>query len=351
MADRRGAGSGRRGFEERHVRVAETLLRHIREGRAEWTQAWEPGGAPRRAASVATGREYRGGNSLWLADVAREKGWSDHRWGTLREVEGLGGSVRRGERGVRIHVLLDGEGEIAPDGRGGRLLGEVEVFNAEQCQGLPELPRGPRWARVDRAERILEGSGARIRHAGGDRAYFDLARDRIVLPHRDQFHDGPSYYQTALHELGHWTGHPARLDRETLVRGTELGVGSALYAREELRAEISSAVTCQRLNLGHDPVRHAGYVRGYMRELRNDPLEIYRAARAAYRISDYIFERVRDREPEREAGGRDGQRTAERRVREPSATARHGDPRPAAGERQRPFQRERLPEGRLSPLR
>ena len=214
------------------------------------------------------------------------------------------------------------------------------MYNAEQCEGLPERPRDdrPRWGSIDEAERILKHSGAQIRNTGDDRAYYDLAnRDRIVLPHRDQFPDAPSYYQTALHELGHWTGHPERLNRETLVRGTEQGFGSALYAREELRAEISSMVTCQRLNLGHDPERHAGYVRTWVRALRDDPREIYRSADEAHRISDYIFERVRERAPEREAGGRHGERVRRAQGPEPSAPGRGEDPRPVAGEQQRLF--------------
>ena len=350
MSGRRSAGDGRRRIENRHRRVAETLIEAIREGRAAWTQAWCPAGAPRLPASVSSGREYRGLNSVWLADVAAERGYSDHRWGTFREVEGLGGSVREGEQGFRIHVFRYEAQGMLPEERG---LYEVEVFNAEQCEGLPERPRydRPSWGDIDEAERVLKHSGARIRNTGDDRAYYDLDRDRIVLPHRDQFPDAPSYYQTALHELGHWTGHPERLNRETLVWGTEQGFGSALYAREELRAEISSMVTCRRLNLGHDPERHAGYVRTWVKALRDDPREIYQSADEAHRISDYIFERVRERAPEREAGGRHGERSAVRGAPEPSAPGRGEHPRPVVGEQRQLFRRERVPEGRFAPAR
>ena len=372
MARRRWSAEDRRqSVENHHRRVAETLIEAMREGRAVWTQAWNPGRAPRLPANVSTGKEYRGGNSLHLFTVAAERGYSDHRWGTFKQVKGMGGHVRRGEKGSRILAIRTDFRKLARDGLGRPLLDDkgrrtyetrklrrpiyrtYTVFNAEQCEGLPERPRDdrPRWADIDEAERVLKGSGAAIRNEEGDRAYYDLARDRIVLPHREQFPDAPTYYQTALHELGHWTGHPERLNRETLVRGTEAGFWSPLYAREELRAEISSMVTCQRLNLGHDPERHAGYVRTWVRALRDDPREIYRAASEAYRISDYIFERVRERDPEREAGGRDGERSAERKVLEPSAPKRGEDPRPAAGEQQRLFQRERVPEGRFAPGR
>ena len=40
--------------------------------------------------------------------------------------------------------------------------------------------------------------------------------DRIVLPFRERFPEAAGYYQAALHELGHWTGHASRLNRATL---------------------------------------------------------------------------------------------------------------------------------------
>ena len=61
------------------------------------------------------------------------------------------------------------------------------------------------------AERVLEDSGVPVRHVAGDRAFYNLNRDEIVLPERGQFPSANHYYQTALHELGHSTGHPERI--------------------------------------------------------------------------------------------------------------------------------------------
>ena len=54
------------------------------------------------------------------------------------------------------------------------------------------------------------------------------------MPLKAQFSDEVGYYSTALHELGHWTGHETRLNRESGP------FGSISYAKEELRAEIGS---------------------------------------------------------------------------------------------------------------
>ena len=84
---------------------------------------------------------------------------------------------------------------------------------------------------------------------------YNLNRDEIVLPERVQFPSANHYYQTALHELGHSTGHPERMNRATLTEGMSEGFGSPAYAKEELRAEISAMMTGERVGVGHDPRR------------------------------------------------------------------------------------------------
>ena len=115
----------------------------------------------------------------------------------------------------------------------------------------------------------------------------------------------PSYQLRALHELGHWTGHASRLNRATLQEGIVEGPYSKQYAREELRAEISSMMTGDRLNLGHDPAWSASYLGHWVKALLEDSREIYRAARDAQDISDFLMQPERDRVAEREAQGRE----------------------------------------------
>ena len=134
----------------------------------------------------------------------------------------------------------------------------------------------------------------------GDRAFYNLNRDEIVLPERGQFPSANHYYQTALHELGHSTGHPERMNRATLTQGIGEGFGSPAYAKEELRAEISAMMTGERVGVGHDPSRGAAYVEGWVAALEEDPREIRRAAADAQKISDFVLDRSRDRQAERE---------------------------------------------------
>ena len=272
-------------------------------------------------ANVDTDRSYRGGNSLHLAAVQQERGYGDVRWGTYRQIQARGGQVRKGETGTRIlsfqdkkrTQVTDERGRPRRDGEGKRVyryerlkapfVRQYTVFNAEQADGLPARSTPtpePLWKTHQEAERVLEDGGVPIRHVAGDRAFYHLNRDEVVLPDRGQFPSANHYYQTALHELGHSTGHPERMNRETLVEGIKTGFGSPDYAKEELRAEISAMMTGERVGVGHDPSRGAAYVEGWIAALEEDPREIRRAAADAQKISDFVLVRHIEREAARE---------------------------------------------------
>ena len=152
--------------------------------------------------------------------------YPDVRWGTYRQIQARGGQVRKGEQGTRILSFQDHR-KIAVNDERGRPKRDNE---------------GKRVYRYERlkAPVVRQYSGVPVRHMAADRAFYNLNRDEIVLPERGQFPSANHYYQTALHELGHSTGHPERMNRATLTQGMNDGFGSPAYAKEELRAEISA---------------------------------------------------------------------------------------------------------------
>jgi putative DNA primase/helicase len=98
-----------------------------------------------------------------------------------------------------------------------------------------------------------------------------------------QFPTGDRYYATALHELGHATGHSSRLNRDLAHP-----FGSEGYAREELRAEIGSLMLGEQLGIGHDPGQHVAYVASWIKVLQQDPREVFRAAADAEKITALV---------------------------------------------------------------
>jgi antirestriction protein ArdC len=206
--------------------------------------------------------------------------------------------VRQGERGTHIEFweLRAREPEAAPDAESSekpnsrRLLHRVyTVFNAQQIDGVPAYAPKEHtpFETVASGERVLANSGANILHDQRDRAFYDRREDAIHLPPKAAFHDAASYFGTALHELAHHSGHPSRLNRETLNESYRFG--DTNYAREELRAELASVFLAAELGVPHDPAQHAAYVGSWIESLRKDKNEIFRAAHDASQAADFVL--------------------------------------------------------------
>ena len=280
--------------------VADKLIAQLEQGVAPWQRPWES--APPGSTfpmNPTTGKRYKGINALYL--MAQE--YPDQRWMTYKQAAAAGAQVRKGEHGTPVQYWKFTEEQTRRDEHGQPVLdadGNPEkvtvtlerprvffatVFNAEQIDGLPPLERKPvEWEAMERAEYILKASGVDIYHALQDRAFYRPATDSIHLPDRGQFESADRYYATALHELGHATGHESRLGRDL-----SHPFGSEGYAKEELRAEIASLMLGDELGIGHDPGQHAAYVGSWIKALKEDPLEIFRAAADAEKIQDLVL--------------------------------------------------------------
>lgn len=286
-----------------HEIVAEKLIEQLKQGTAPWQKPWQPGEAGGIVPmNPTTENRYKGINAMWLM----AQGYSDQRWMTYKQAQDIGAQVRKGEKGTGIQYwkfteeqsLRDDHGKPVINAEGEKVKQTVRlerpraffatVFNAEQIDGLPPLqPKveaEQTWKAQERAENILVASGAVIRHGEADRAFYRPSTDSIHLPDKGQFPSADNYYATALHELGHWTGHSSRLDRDLMG-----GFGSASYAKEELRAEIASMILGDELGIGHDPGQHVAYVGSWIKSLQEDPLEIFRAASDAEKIQGYVL--------------------------------------------------------------
>ena len=294
--------------------VTDSIVRMLEEGVAPWQKPWEPG-APALSAPMnpTTGRAYRGGNAIHLIATAMRKGYDDPRWMTYKQAAEEGWQVRRGEKGTHIEfwdIQSDspaergrrGErGDELPDPAAGernkgRLIHRVyTVFNATQITGIPPYTAKQRskFEVVQAGESILKNSGVPISHDQNDRAFYNRVEDAIHLPPKEAFKDQAGYYGTALHELAHATGHPSRLNRPTLNESYRFG--DLNYAKEELRAELASVFLAAERGIPHNPEQHAAYVGSWIKALKQDKNEIFRAAHDASRATDFLLSLERDR--------------------------------------------------------
>ncbi|WP_247594897.1 zincin-like metallopeptidase domain-containing protein [Sphingopyxis sp. PAMC25046] len=300
--------------------VTARIVAELEAGRVPWTQPWDATDfAPGLPRNADTGRSYSGINILILWAEAVQRGFAAQGWLTFRQALAAGGQVRKGEKGTTIFYAArftpkdgDGGSAISTEGprggaRGGACGGEggdtpmvpflkrFTVFNVGQVDGLPErcttsdsvpLPRET----IPVAQRLIAATGADIR-IGGNEAYYSPSGDYVALPPQQAFFQQIDYYRTALHELGHWTGHASRLGRD------QTGCfGSAAYGREELCAELASAFLCAALGI-RPTVRHADYVGAWLAIMRADTRAIFKAASLASKAADYLLAFAPDAAP------------------------------------------------------
>lgn len=284
--------------------ITATIIEQMEEGIFPWVRPWSKAeaspGLPRNAVS---GRAYSGINVLILWGAVIEGGYPSQDWLTFRQAQTAGGCVRKGERGLTVFYADRFVPREASDGRTGEpavkqregteevqaipFLKRFTVFNAAQCDGLPEGLVGEPAPLPERelnhaAEALIAATGADVR-IGGAEAFYSPAGDFLMVPPQPAFHHQIDYYRTALHELGHWTGHPSRLDRDQTGR-----FGSAPYAREELVAELASAFLCAALGI-EPSVRHADYLGSWLAVLRADNRAIFRAASQASKAAEFLL--------------------------------------------------------------
>lgn len=286
--------------------VSESIIRQLEQGTAPWLKPWQAG-ERFLPFNPTTGNAYKGINAVWLLSTSEARGYGDTRWMTYKQAGSLDAQINKGEKGTMIQFWKwhdeipkrDEEGRPVLDENGNpvKMLVRLQcptvrsaiVFNAQQISGLPALEIKAdltEWERHTEAEAILKDSQARIDHVPGNRAFYRPSSDKITLPLREQFPSADNYYATALHELGHWTGHESRLNRDL-----QHPYGSEAYAKEELRAEIASLMLGEKLSIGHDPGQHVSYVGSWIKVLQEDPREIFRASADAEKITQYLLGR------------------------------------------------------------
>lgn len=287
--------------------IAEAFLTALQEDEIPWRKCWSAS-----PISMSSGKPYRGINNLMLSWMAYQKGYRDTRWVTYKYAQDHGWQVRKGEKSVRVeywqHYDFELKKALTRDDviriqekepermKNIRLVAyTANVFNAEQVDGVPALEQTGAIQDPAVLKRCRDTFLANLGVAfgeGGDRAYYSPGLDKIQMPLAETFTGDYAYMCTLLHEAGHSTGHPSRLDRD--MSG---GFGSPEYAKEELRAEIASAFTAQALQLPYkedeldfEMENHKAYIQSWIAVLRKDPDELFAAIKDANQIADYLLE-------------------------------------------------------------
>lgn len=286
-AHQRAVGKGKDIYQEITDQIIAAIEAGVqRDGKPLWSAAGA-GGMPYNRKS---GKTYSGVNVLVLWLAAQEADFESSAWLTFKQAKELGGSVRKGSKGVQVVYFSTVERETV-DGDTGEIeakkfgfLKGYTVFNLEQCEGIEDGVQRRTFTGNEAAELVMQRSGAAIIEQGG-KAFFRPSTDEVYLPERTRFAADEGFYSVAMHELTHWTGGKARLARDFSGR-----FGDEAYAFEELIAELGAAFMCADLGLIPATMAdHASYIQSWLKVLKNDKKAIFTAASQASKAHAYLM--------------------------------------------------------------
>lgn len=282
-----------------YTRITEKIVADLEKGVRPWVKPWSAGHADGRIIRPLrhTGEPYTGINVLLLWSESLARGFTVPLWMTYRQAAQIGAQVRKGETGATV-VYASRFTKTETDAQGDELERDIPflktytVFNCDQIDGLPDhYYHRPEKVidpveRIEHADRFFANTGAVIRH-GGARAFYALASDHIQMPPFEAFRDSESYVAVLSHETVHWTSRPDRVGRDL----SRYARDKTERAREELVAEIGSALLCADLGIVPElepRPDHASYVANWWRVLSDDRRAIFQAAAHAQRAVTYL---------------------------------------------------------------
>ena len=289
--------------------LAKNFLEALNQDQLPWKACWQS----RLPENATTNKRYRGINALMLSFAAAREGFRDHRWCTFHQAAEKGWHIQKGAKGwpVEYWAYYDREKRKLLSWTEARKVIKEQpdyaeenlqlrsrvynVFNGAQIEGIPELDHSremnPEGITAQR-DTLLKNMDLKLEE-GGSQPYYVPETDTVCLPYQRDFFDDYAYACTLLHECGHATGHETRLNRDLTA-----AFGTTDYAKEELRAEISSAFTCQALGLqltdeqlSSHMTLHKAYIQSWASSLKNAPEELFKAIKDAEKISDYLIEK------------------------------------------------------------
>lgn len=284
--------------------VTNLILEHLERGVVPWRCPWQREvGIPR---NFHTGKTYNGLNVLLLGLRHMPSPY----WLTYRQTQERGGNVRKGERGA--HVIKVGESKSLSSAEDAALdepaqqkqkcafLREYTVFNASQIEGIEfpsplNIPTLNPNERIEAAEQVVAEMQVPpvIQEGMSTVACYNMAKDTVQIPAFSSFESAEAYYLTLFHELVHASGHPNRLNRESLINHD--GFGEKVYSQEELVAEMGAAFLGMETHIvSDDHEQSVSYLQSWLDVLRVKEHKrwIIHAASHAAKASSFILNKT-----------------------------------------------------------
>lgn len=264
--------------------VTQKVLEKLEKGVIPWRKPWVNRG---QAVNWLTQKPYRGINTMLL---------DPGEYATFNQISSFGGKVKKGEASqiVVFWKWIDKENEETGKSERVPFLRYYRVWEINsQCEGLNSRRNDEEniyeHDPIEEAEKIISGyfNHPDIRYASG-RAYYVPSLDYVSVPPMADYKQPEEYYSTLFHELVHSTGHESRLNRPTLT--SKAGFGSEIYSKEELVAEMGSAMLSGVAGFLETTIDNsAAYIKSWSKKLKEDSRLVVMAASQAQKAADHIL--------------------------------------------------------------
>ncbi|WP_276897538.1 zincin-like metallopeptidase domain-containing protein [Dialister micraerophilus] len=279
------------------------LISLMEKGKLIWESGYAMTGV--KDFNPITGKSYSGGNCFKLMYSSQRNKFADPRWMTFKQAKEHGYILKKGSKGTLLKVYIpstfervideNNEIELREKHKGG--LKFFYVFNAEQFQNVPEInPEIYNHEEKNKIfENLIQNSEAKIYQDQVNRNYYSPQEDEIHVMSAERFENLENWYSTVAHEIAHSTGHKSRLNRQKDIPLSEKKFGTVEYAKEELRAELTSALLSKEFGLKiteFHKENHAAYLKSWMSVLKDNPNEFFKAAADAEKAVKYIKENM-----------------------------------------------------------
>lgn len=304
-------------IQQQRNELVQQVIKDIQSGKPFFWDSGYISKRPRNLLKSLQGKDqyYNGINNIRLILAAKHFGFEDSRWTTFKQAQELGAKIQKGAKGIHIEYWQYAKPimEINPNTKkkeqvyvideetGKKVPAYVKldypivknyvVFNASQVEGIKkEIPlKIYHEDTIKSMEDMIQHSEAKIYYDQDSKNYYSPSNDEIHVVSKERFKTLNNFYATVAHEIAHSTGAKNRLNRKTLIEND--GFGNTIYAKEELRAELTSMFLAQKYNINFDKnhyENHVAYLQSWIKALQDDPNELFRAASEAEKAMQYI---------------------------------------------------------------
>lgn len=279
-----------------HEIIVQQIIDGLEKGIIPWKKTW----ITRWQKNLISKENYRWFNQMLLSYIAWENSFSEY-WLTYKQIKTKEWKLKEWAIPVRICYYTTFKTGKVKKINWKEVEEEVPalryyiVYNLSEVEWI-EIP--DKWEIIEpnyqekeiisEVDKYIEQENIRLCINNWEKASYSPMEDKINVPDISNFINPKYYIETLLHETIHSTGAEHRLDRKL-----EKTLWKEEYSREELVAEIGSAILCNEYGVDINKENTQAYINSWIRFLKDKPKEIITASNRAFKAVEFYFSKIK----------------------------------------------------------